>query len=178
MRLTTIACLLLATTSCSAFGGNSALNIHGGLRNLSSDVATVEDAPVYGIEGTVGIGNHWGVEGSVFLSEEDGDDLGGGLVPSVESSEFALGVRRTFLPKSPVKLYVGGGVNWMDAEISGLGVNNESDDGVGGYAHIGAVFAILMFNVGLDLRGAVTGAELAGEDLNYVQGTVFLGFTF
>lgn len=177
MRLTTIACLLLATTSCSAFGGNSALNIHGGVRNLSNDVATVEDQPVYGIEGTLGFGDNWGVEGSVFIGEEDGDNLGG-LIPKLETSEYALGVRRTFLPNSPVKLYVGGGVNWMDAELKGLGVNNDSDEGVGGYAHIGAAVAILMFNVGLDVRGAVTGAEVGGEDLNYIQATVFLGFTF
>lgn len=177
MRLIAIASLLLATTSCSVFGGNSSLNLHGGIRDLSNEIATVKDQSVYGIEGTVGLGNNWGVEGSVFIAEENGDNLGG-MIPKLETNEFALGARRTFLPKSPVKLYVGGGVNWMDAELKGLGASNESDDGVGGYAHIGATFAILMFNLGLDLRGAVSGAKLDGEDLNYLQATIFLGFTF
>lgn len=177
MRLITIACLLLATTSCSAFGGNTSINLHGGVRDLSKDVATIEDQPVYGLEATLGLGENWGVEGSVFVGEEDGDDLGGG-VPELKTSEYALGLRRTFLPNSPVKLYLGGGVNWMDAELKGLGVNNNSDDGVGGYAHIGATLAVWLFNVGLDVRGAATGAKLAGEDLNYIQATIFLGLTF
>jgi hypothetical protein len=177
MRLQLAALLLPTLASCSVFGGNSALNAHGGLRDLSSDIDTVEDQAVFGLEGTLGLSEHWGVEGSVWIASEEGRATGG-LTPELETEEYALGLRRTFLPDSPVKLYAGAGANWIDAELSGLGAGSESDDGIGAYAHVGVTAAILMFNAGLDLRGALTGAELAGEDLNYLQATVFVGFTF
>lgn len=170
------ASLLLLTSSCSLFGGSSSLNAHGGLRALSSDVATVGEAPVYGIEGSLGLTEHWGVEASIWTSREEGDDLGGGVRPELETDEYALGLRRTFLPDSPVKLHAGAGVSWLDATLDGPAA--ASADGVGAYAHLGAAVAILMFDAGVDLRGTLTGVEVGGEDLNHLQATVFVGFTF
>lgn len=168
-------CFLLP--SCSFFLGGTAINLHGGLRELSSETATISDMQVYGLEGTVALGGSVGVEGAVFVSEEEGDNVGG-FEPELDQGEISLGVRYTFLENMPVRIYVGGGVNWIDAELDGLPSAPESDDSAGGYAHAGVLFNVFSFQAGVDVRGSITGTEIGGEDLDYLQGTIFIGIGF
>lgn len=170
------ACPSLA--SCHAFGGASAVNLHGGGRDLHKSADGVSDQDVYGAEVVLGLpGTDWALEAQGFRAEGDGPGTGG-FQSDVETTELAVGGRYTFLSRSPVRPYFGLGVNWMDAELSNPSVPTMSDDGFGGYAHAGVLAAILTFQVGVDLRGGLSGAKLDGDRQDYVQATVFLGFTW
>lgn len=176
MKFLIVSLLLIATTSC--FGGKSAINLHGGSRSLSNDVETVDSQPLGGLELVVGAGDSGtAIEGSIWYADDSGGQVNG-FTPSVTTKELALGVRHTFLEGLPVKIYIGGGANYIDGELSDFGADNETDTGFGGYAHAGATFALLFMNLGLDVRGGLTSAELAGESLDYVQATIFIGLTF
>jgi hypothetical protein len=163
--------------SCSVFGGGTAVRLHGGWRDLSSDTATISNTNIYGLDASVGVLSGWGVEGAFFYGQEDGDDLGG-FRPELEQSELSVGIRKTFLDNLPVSLYVGGGVAYTDADLSGLPAPDISDDGVGGYLHAGVVASVLGFQAGIDVRGLVTDVEIGDDDLSYVQGTIFIGIGF
>lgn len=165
-------------TSCSVFGGANAVNLHGGGRDLQKAADGVSDQSVYGAEVVLGLpGTDWALEAQGFRAEGDGPGSGG-FESDVETTEFAVGGRYTFLTSSPVRPYFGLGANWMDAELSNPSYPTISDDGFGGYAHAGVLAAILSFQVGLDVRGGLSGAKLAGERQDYVQATLFLGLTW
>jgi len=175
--LAVMACGCLA--SCSVFGGNSALNIHGGTRSLSNDFDNVSDQSVGGAELVVGLGDGgWAVEAQGFYAENSEASSVNSSDSTVVTKELAFGARRTFFQNSPVRPYFGLGANWMDAELKNGGFDNLTDDGFGGYAHVGVLAALFAFQVGIDLRGGLTSAELAGESLDYTQATIFLGLTW
>lgn len=168
-------CVLAA---CNAFGGDSALNLHGGARSLSNQTDAVSQQGVGGLEAVIGLGDGgWALEGQGFYAEES-DLSGNGFDSTLKTNELAVGARHTFLRSLPVRPYIGLGANWMDAELSNPGLQTISDDGFGGYAHIGVQAALLSFQVGLDVRGGLSGAELAGESQDYVQSTIFIGLTW
>jgi len=170
------ACGFLA--SCSVFGGNSAINLHGGGRSLSSDVDSVGDQAVGGAELVLGLGDAgWAVEAQGFYAENS-EPSANSFDSTVVTKELALGARRTFFQNSPVRPYLGLGANWMDAELKNDGISNLTDDGFGGYAHVGVLVALFAFQLGVDLRGGLTSAEVAGEKLDYTQATIFLGLTW
>ncbi len=168
-------CFLAA---CNAFGGDNAINIHGGARDLQNQTDSITQQGVGGLEAVIGIGDGgWATEGQGFYAEKS-DASGNGLDSTVKTKELSVGARRTFLRKLPVRPYVGLGANWMDAEVSNPGFSTISDDGIGGYAHVGVEAALLAFQVGLDLRGGLSGADRGGQSQDYVQATVFVGLTW
>lgn len=168
-------CFLAA---CNAFGGDSALNLHGGGRSLNDKTDSVSQQSVGGLEAVIGLGDGgWALEGQGFYAEGS-DPSSNGFESAVKTKELAVGARHTFLRSLPVRPYIGLGANWMDAELSNPVVATISDDGFGGYAHIGVQAALLSFQVGLDVRGGLSGAELAGESQDYVQSTIFVGLTW
>ena len=168
-------CFLAA---CNAFGGDSALNLHGGGRSLSNQTDSISQQSVGGLEAVIGFGDDgWALEGQGFYAEKS-DLSGNGFDSKVKTKELAVGARKTFLHNLPVRPYVGLGANWMDAELSNPGATTISDDGLGGYAHIGVEAALLSFQIGIDLRGGLSGAELAGQSQDYVQSTIFVGLTW
>jgi len=163
---------------CNAFGGYSAINLHGGARDLSNQTDSISQQGVGGLEAVIGLGDGgWALEGQGFYAEQS-DLSGNGFDSEVKTKELAVGARRTFLRKLPVRPYIGLGANWMEAELSNPGFATVSDDGFGGYAHVGVEAALLAFQVGLDLRGGLSGADLAGESQDYVQTTIFVGLTW
>ena len=163
---------------CNAFGGDSAINLHGGARDLSNQTDSISQQGVGGLEAVIGLGSGaWALEGQGFYAEQS-DLSGNGFDSTVKTTELAVGARRTFLRSLPVRPYIGLGVNWMDAELSNPGSPTVSDDGYGGYAHIGVQAALLAFQVGLDVRGGLSGAEIGGQSQDYVQSTIFVGFTW
>jgi outer membrane protein with beta-barrel domain len=168
-------CFLAA---CNAFGGDNAINLHGGARDLQNETDSISQQGVGGLEVVVGVGDHgWAIEGQGFYAEKS-DLSGNGLDSTVKTKELSLGARRTFFRKLPVRPYIGLGANWMDAEVSNPGFATISDDGYGGYAHIGVEAALLAFQVGLDVRGGLSGADLGGQSQDYVQSTIFVGLTW
>lgn len=168
---------LLVTPACGVFGGTTAFNLHGGIRDLDRNVDSVTEQMAYGGEVVLGIKDGWSLEGQYFFATDEATSQLGGQ-SKLETNEFALGVRHTFLRNLPVKLYLGGGANLLDAELTNPNIPNQTDDGFGFYVHGGVTFAILMFNVGLDLRGVTSDARIADERLDYGQATIFIGLTF
>lgn len=164
--------------SCSVFGGDSAINLHGGGRQLSHDTDSIDQQSVAGLETVLGFGDGgWALEGQVFYGEDE-NLSSNGFDSELKTTELGVGVRHTFLRSLPVRPYFGLGANWMEAELSNPAYSKMTDDGIGGYAHIGVQAAILSFQVGLDVRGGLSGASVAGDNQDYLQSTIFIGLTW
>ncbi|MEM1448286.1 MAG: outer membrane beta-barrel protein [Planctomycetota bacterium] len=177
MKSLLLALTLLVTPGCGIFGGTTAFNLHGGLRDLDKNIDSVNEQQAYGGEVVLGVKDGWSLEGQYFFATEEKTSALGGQ-SKLESNEFALGLRHTFLRNLPVKLYLGGGANFVDAKLTNPNIPEQTDDGLGFYIHGGVTFAILMFNAGIDLRAISTDARLADERLDYGQATIFIGLTF
>ena len=166
MKRALIFALLCTTTSC--LGGSNAINLHGGYHKLTENYGDLKEMPVAGLEAVVGISDAWGVEAAGFYAEEEKSSV------KLKSQELGVGVRRTFLPSSPIQLYLGAGPNYMKGDLTGY----SSQDGLGAYAHGGVQLSVLMLNLGIDLRYAYSGAKFDSERLSYGQATVFIGLGF
>jgi len=166
MKSASILALLCLTPSCLDTG--SGVNLHGGLSQLTEDYGNLDERPVVGLEGILGVGDGWGVEGAAFYAEEEEGPV------ELKTQELSAGLRKTFLEDLPVNLYLGAGPSWMQGELTGV----PDEDGFGAYGHGGVELALLGFVVGLDLRYAYSGAKFGSERLTYQQATIFLGLSF
>jgi opacity protein-like surface antigen len=163
-------------------------DVFAGVRSLDHhDWAPVED------QGTIGVQFAYeppdapaGVELGLFASGDEEDDArlpGGGTVDvKGETSEFSIGLRKTFVPdEGTVHPYLGGGLTYIRAKVE-LGGLDDEDGSAGFYFHAGVGFDLgPSFQVGFDMRFvAATDVDLFGTDgsADYGQLAVFIGVRF
>jgi hypothetical protein len=164
-----------ALSSCSS----TSLSLYYGERSIEEDTDDISEPPVVGIEAVLGILPFGlGIEVAYFRAEDDGTE--GGLDIDAEIQELAVGLRKTFRESKSIRPYIGGGLSYLDSEIT-LDDASE-DDGTGAYyLHAGVGYHILFFSIGLDYRVVGgTDASFGDEDidLNYDQITAFIGVSF
>lgn len=172
-----LALLLICLASSCVIGGKNAVNVYGGERTSSGNFFEAEDAPVFGVEGLLGITTDGlGVEGGYAWSGESSTASDG--VHELETNELYVGMRHTWSPERVVQPYVAVGLDWLDGEAKYPTGDDDSGNGLGVYGRAGVGFQVGIFQAGFDLRGAVTMAEIQCQDLNFVQGAVFVGLSF
>jgi len=203
MQLLRLALIVLCFASCAAPAqlirgdpnarspeassvGKSSVALVIGKRELSDDAEPLEDQTAFGVEAVFATQSGPSVELGFASSSEDEDLFFPGFgVSNTETSatELYLGIR-TPAPDSPVRPYLGGGLTYLDGEISFNGAVNGSvsDSTLAFYIHAGIQTAIAEhLLLGVDLR-AVFGADLefAGIpfDGDYQQAAVTLGFWY
>lgn len=166
-----------ALSSCSS----TSLSLYYGERSIEEDTgeADISDQPVVGLEAVFGILPFGlGIEAAYFRSEEEGTEAG--IDVGAEIQELAIGIRKTFRESKFIRPYIGGGLSYLDSEITVDDVAD--DDGTGAYyLHVGVGYHILFFSIGLDYRlVGGTDSSFEGEDidLNYDQVSAFIGISF
>lgn len=171
MRTLLILLVALLSTSCIS-GRKNAINLYGGKRSYNGDFDQVADPYVFGVEGMLGITSHGlSVEGGYAYAEES--DSGAKLT----TNEVYGGLRKTWSLGGLIQPYVGGGVNYMHGDGNDSTILSSSGDGIGAYLRAGLGFQIAIFQTGVDVRGALSGAEIEDENLSFVQGTIFIGLS-
>ena len=187
-----VACLLIGAAACgttSRRGGRGFAdwtNVYRVHTNLSAgyravDHPTYDEHPVYGLEVEAYHPEHFvGYELGFSFAADDED-----FANRTEDGDFYegyLGLRKTW-GASAARLhpYVGLGGTYLvlDREIEAAsGRRTAQDTGAGGYARAGIYWVLgnsdidggTEFTLGVDLRGVVA------EDIDFVQGVIFLGF--
>jgi opacity protein-like surface antigen len=158
-------------------GAFRAINVYLGGRNY--DFAS-QNLNTLGVEwASEKDGSQIGYEASFWYTPED--DIFDSPTVEAESWELAVGARRTFRRDKTFRPYLGAGVNWLNAEITTTG--GDDDNALGLYLHLGAMWKFgEMFGLGVDYRAsnAWTDADLGGGDtsINYDQVSVLLSFQF
>jgi opacity protein-like surface antigen len=149
--------VILAAFNGAAWAGGN-LNIMYGQKNLDDgDWEPVEDQREYGLMIDFKANDNWPVSIALDLlfSEDDGKNSFGIDVEG-ETRELNLGIRKYFPVTAQFKPYIGGGLAYIDAEISGsLGSFSASDrdSQVGFWLNGGVVFTFAeRINIGADLR--------------------------
>ena len=174
------------------------INLFGGLKSLDEDVwAPVDSQAELGLETTFG-GSKWPVLIAVdyFHATDQADD--GSTQLTGTTQEVAVGVRKVWARKR-ANPYLGGGANWIDAEVKtdvpppppppgptifpvpnpDGGTTSESDSAAGLWMG-GGVFWRLGPHVNLGLSARLSGAKvnIRNEDLQTggLHAGVVLGF--
>lgn len=157
------------------------VTVYLGQRNLDEDdYRPVDEQGTFGIEFAhestdSAVGWEFGLMGSAAEETAGGFDIEG------RTGELYGGVRKTLLDGS-VHPYIGGGVAYITSEVEVIGVGEDDDSSVAGYAHIGVTADITpAFFLGLDLR-VLFGSDLTisglDTDADYGQLAVMLGWAF
>ncbi len=172
--------LALLCSSCATYSKpKHAINAHFGYRSFSdSEFEDVDQHPVYGIEGLLGLTHQGlGLEGGWFPSQEE--DSAAGVESSLEVDEFFLGLRNTWNTDDLLQPYLGGGVVYADGSLENLPAGDDGDEFWGAYARAGLALTFALLQVGVDLRGTVTESGLESDaSLDNLQATGFVGLTF
>jgi opacity protein-like surface antigen len=160
--------VLLAAFNGAAWAGGN-VNIMYGQKNLDDDDwEPVEDQREYGIMIDFKANDNWPISIALDLLFSDDDDDYLGVDVEGETREFNIGVRKYFPVTPQFKPYVGGGLAYIDAEVSAaIGGFRASDDDseVGFWLSGGAVFTFAEhINVGVDLRYSDAEVTIAGVD--------------
>ena len=152
----------------------------------TTDAEPLEDQTAIGVEAVFATQSGPSIELG-FASSSDDDDLffpGFGVANTeISATELYLGIR-TPAPDSPVRPYLGGGLTFLEGEVSFSGALNGSESGstIALYVHAGVQTAIAEhLLLGIDLR-AVFGADItiAGIpfDGDYQQIAATIGFWY
>ena len=157
-----------------------------GQRELSDDAEPLEDQTALGVEAVFAAASGPSVELG-FSGSSESDLL---FVPGVGFTDSEIAVKELYLgirtpaPDTPVRPYLGGGITFIEGEISFSGAVNgsESDSTIAFYLHTGIQTAIAEhILLGIDLR-AVFGAEVEFVgipfDGDYLQAAATIGFWY
>ncbi len=124
-----------------------------------------EDQTEFGAAFT--FGGDWPVSLAVdiLVSEDDSSISYYGYTVTGRTTELNVGVRKMFGERK-VQPYVGGGLAFIDAEIS-AGGGGLSDSDIGLWANAGLLFRIgKRFNLGIDVRYSDAEVTIAGFDID------------
>lgn len=177
--------LIVLCAGCATYQTRkSAVNVYGGVRSLeNSDWDEVDDATVWGAEGLLGLNNNGlGLEGGYSHAKQDGGPLFSGTGSSnVDTDELYLGLRETWNTDSTFQPYIGAGGAWLDANADSSSGFNDDDNSTAAYAHAGLGWQFQHIQVGVDgriLLGSNLEFDNQDSDLDYLQGVVFIGWSF
>jgi len=117
-----------------------------------------------------------GWEVGVSRTSEEASLSGGGDF-EVTIREIYTGVRKTW-GSGNLHPYAGLGLSWVDAEADSTTSGSDDDNSFGLYGHGGAYMTLgEHFNLGADLR-ALVGTDIGFGDADYLQASIFLGYSF
>jgi len=174
------AVLALLSTACAAprvLGSGVELEtlLYGGGRVLAS--SPYDGHPVVAAEiATNDTRNGWGYEVQASYGEEDVRAASGDLEGRFE--EYSLGVRHTFGgPEQRIVVGFGGAVTRVQNSLDSPDTSFQ-DHGGGAYAHAALQWALgeVPFDPGTDFLAGLDLRALVGDDYDYVQLALVLGF--
>jgi opacity protein-like surface antigen len=153
------------------------INLLYGIKYLDEDDwEPVEDQEAWGVSLDFKMKN-WPVSIAIDYLYSDDDDTGVYFVPGFgnvtakvegETYEIDLGVRYIAEFSPIVKPFIGGGVSFIDGEVSAsaMGVRvSEDDSAVGMWANAGVYFTIAdHFNIGAQVRWSYAEIDIYGVD--------------
>jgi len=170
-----IAALVLLLPTSALAGGE--INLFYGQKSLDEDDwGPMDTHQAIGLELT--FGHEWPVAVAIDFFKTEDDTTFEGLKITGETQEIDGGVRYLFRKQKKVQPYLGGGLAFIDAEFSSMGVGI-SDSAVGLWIAGGVNFRIgKYFNLGLDLRSSSAEVEMVGikGEAGGVYAGVLVGF--
>lgn len=151
--------------------------LYGGERLLAHD--EFDGHTVWGLElATTERSSGWGYEAQWNYGAEEGEV--NGVEDDAEFDEFALGLRRTWRSVGALRTVLGAGAAYTQVEHIRRSTPTRLTDetGAAGYAHVALqwVRGMLPFDPGTEFVIGVDVRALAGDDYEYAQIALVLGF--